>query len=793
MGGAMASRVRIQPRAEEFADRLRALPAQPGVYLMKDRGGEVVYVGKAASLRNRVRSYFQTPYGKEPRVRALVRRIADFEFIVTESVQEALLLENLLIKQRKPFFNARLKDDKTYPYIKIDLSEAFPQVYFTRRIQADGARYFGPFASAGSVRKTMDLLKKLFPYRSCTKTITGTDERACLEFHINRCVAPCTGEADADAYRDVIHQVLRFLEGDSESVERDLQAAMERAAGDMRFERAAVLRDQLRAIASVSERQKVVSNRNEDADVVALAYDKGEAWVELFRVRRGKLIGRDHFVMEGGEAEDESALIEQFVQQFYEASTDVPASLLTQHPIENAEAVAEWLSGKRGKRVAVSSPQRGDKRRLVQMAAANAMEALTQKRIKWLHESDKALRALAELQEELNLPDLPRRIECYDISNIQGTNSVGSMVVFENGRPKTAHYRRFQIKGVGGVDDYASMQEMLRRRFRRLGEARAGGSGGPDAPHPPLPIRGEDAANAAGEGTADASYDRHSRAGGNLAPLEACKAPHPPLPIRGEDAANAAGEGAEDASYDRHSRIGGNPAPFEARKAPHPPLPTRGEDAANAAGEGTEDASYDRHSRIGGNPAPFEARKAPIPPLPTRGEDAANAAGEGTGDDNENSERTTAPGDSFGFTPGLVIIDGGKGHLSAAQQVFLELGVTDVPLCSLAKREEEVFLPHAPEPARLERQSQGLYLLQRVRDEAHRFAVTYHRQRRSRAATRSRLDDAPGVGPKRRRELVRRFGSASGVQSASVEEIASLKGMSRESAERLKAFLGGGE
>ena len=690
----MASRVRIKPRAEEFADRLRALPAQPGVYLMKDRSGEVVYVGKAASLRNRVRSYFQTPYGKEPRVRALVRRIADFEFIVTESVQEALLLENLLIKQRKPFFNARLKDDKTYPYIKIDLSEAFPQVYFTRRIQADGARYFGPFASAGSVRKTMDLLKKLFPYRSCTKVITGTDERACLEFHINRCVAPCTGEADADAYRDVIHQVLRFLEGDSESVERDLQAAMERAAEDMRFERAAVLRDQLRAIASVSERQKVVSNRNEDADVVALAYDKGEAWIELFRVRRGKLIGRDHFVMEGGEAEDESALIEQFVQQFYEASTDVPASLLTQHPIENAEAVAEWLSGKRGKRVAVSCPMRGDKRRLVQMAAANAMEALTQKRIKWLHESDKALRALAELQEELNLPDLPRRIECYDISNIQGTNSVGSMVVFENGRPKTAHYRRFQIKGVGGVDDYASMQEMLRRRFRRLGEARAEGDGGVSST-----LSRRDAASS-------------------------------PLVGRGGD-----GDG-------------------------------------GAEGDGGASSTLSR-------------RDAASSPLVGRGGDGDGANAEGSGE--------RAPGDSFGFTPGLVIIDGGKGHLSAAQQVFLELGVTDVPLCSLAKREEEVFLPHAPEPARLERQSQGLYLLQRVRDEAHRFAVTYHRQRRSRAATRSRLDDAPGVGPKRRRELVRRFGSASGVQSASVEEIASLKGMSRESAERLKAFLGGGE
>ena len=709
----MAARARIKPRAEEFADRLRALPAQPGVYLMKGADGAVLYVGKAASLRNRVRSYFQAPAGKEWRVRAMVRRIADFEFIVTESVQEALLLENLLIKQRKPFFNARLKDDKTYPYIKIDLSEAFPQVYFTRRILADGARYFGPFASAGSVRKTMDLLKKLFPYRSCTKTITGTDERPCLEFYIHRCVAPCTGEADADGYREVIHQVLRFMEGDSEGVERELRASMERAAEDMQFERAAVLRDQLRAIASVSERQKVVSNRNEDADVIALAYDKGEAWVELFRARRGKLIGRDHFAMEGGEDEDEAAIIEQFVQQFYEAATDIPAALLTQHPIENADAVADWLSGKRGKRVTVSSPKRGPKRRLVEMAAANALEALTQRRIKWLHESDKTLQALAELQEELNLPELPRRIECYDISNIQGTNSVGSMVVFENGRPKRAHYRRFQIKGVSGVDDYASMQEMLRRRFRRLG-----------SPHPgPLP-----------EG--ERIGDPHP---GPLLEGERIGDPHPG-PLSGGEGIGGAGRQGE----------GGH----------HPgPLPE---------GEGILD------------PHPPQGARPPRPGAP-----AESGGGEG--------EERGDGGNSFGFAPGLVVIDGGKGHLSAAQQALLELGVTDVPLCSLAKREEEVFLPHAPEPVLLPRQSQGLYLLQRARDEAHRFAITYHRQRRSRAATRSRLDDAPGVGPKRRRELVRRFGSATGVQTASVEEIASVKGMSRASAESLKAFLGGGE
>ena len=654
----MTTPVRKEARAKAFADRLSALPVRPGVYLMKDAAGTVIYVGKAASLRNRVRSYFQTPYGKEPKVQAMVQRIADFEFIVTETVQEALLLENLLIKRRKPFYNARLKDDKTYPYIKIDLSEEFPQVYFTRRVLADGARYFGPFASAGSVRKTMDLLKKLFPYRSCTKPITGSDERPCLEYHIHRCVAPCIGAVDRTEYGQVIREVLQFLEGDSEAVEASIRRKMQEASERLEFERAAVLRDQIRAIESVTQNQKVVSNRREDSDVIALAYDKGEAWVELFKVRHGKLIDRDHFLMEGGEAEDEALLLEHFVQQFYEASTDVPGSVLLQHELENAAAIEEWLTGKRGRRVAVARPQRGPRRRLVEMAAGNALEALTQRRIKWLNESDKVLQALVELQEALTLPALPERIECYDISNTQGAYSVGSMVVFENGRPRNGHYRRFQIKSVDGVDDYSSMQEMLRRRFRRLGEAR-------------------------------------------------------------REAAAHAGSGAAGAL------------------------------------DGTEGAS-------------------PAPPI----------------DDGDGGERRE-PQESFGFVPGLVIIDGGKGHLGAAQEVFLQLGVTDIPLCSLAKREEEVFLPHMPEPVVLPRQSQGLYLLQRVRDEAHRFAITYHRQRRSKAATASRLDQAPGIGPKRRRELIKRFGSLAGIRAASALDIAQTPGMSTASAERLKAFLGG--
>ncbi len=646
-----------QERTAHFADRLKALPAAPGVYLMKDEAGAIIYVGKAASLRSRVRSYFQTPAGKEPKVQVMVTRIADFEFIVTESVQEALLLENTLIKQHRPRYNARLKDDKTYPYIKIDPSEEFPQVYFTRRVLPDGARYFGPFASAGSVRKTMDLLKKLFPYRSCTKPITGADERPCLEYHIHRCVGPCIGAVDRAGYAEVMGQVLRFLEGDTDGVQRELTRRMREASDAQAYERAGLLRDQLRAIASVTENQKVVSERAEDADVVAVAADKGEVWVELFKVRRGRLIGRDHFLMEGADAEEEPALLARFIQQFYETSSDVPATVLTQHPIEDPGAVGAWLSERRRGRAAVVCPQRGEKRRLVEMAAANAAEGLAQRRLRWLAESDKVRQALAELAEALDLPEPPARIECYDISNTQGSNSVGSMVVFEDGRPKNAHYRRFQIREVDGINDYASMQEMLRRRFRHLSQQQA-----VDEPAP---------------------------------------------------------------------------APRQRRR---------------------------RHARTG-----------------ALADDAAVTG-----------ERREAES-SFGLVPGLVIIDGGKGHLGAAQEVFLELGITElVPLCSLAKQEEEVFLPHMPEPVILPRTSQALYLVQRIRDEAHRFAITYHRLRRSKAATRSALDEVPGVGPKRKRALIRRFGSVAGVRAASAADIAQVEGFSEHLAALVLEKLGGG-
>ncbi len=682
-------------KRKRFDERLKALPTTPGVYLMKDAKGQIIYVGKAASLRNRVRSYFQTPHGKEPKIQVMVSHIADFEYIVAETESEALLLENLLIKQHKPVYNSRLKDDKSYPYIKIDPSEDFPQLYFTRRVQADGARYFGPFASASSVRRTMDLLKKLFPYRSCTKPITGTDERPCLEYHIHRCVGPCIGAVDAGEYREVIDEVVQFLEGDSDEVLNTLKTKMAAASEDTRFEQAAILRDQVRAIESVSENQKVVSDRTEDHDVIALAIDQGEVWTELFQVRRGKVIGRDHFLMEGAEAEEPSEVLERFVQQYYDAAPAVPQTLLVEHAMEYAELLEEWLGEKRGGRVRIQVPQRGERRRLVEMVAANAQQGLAQRRIKWLSESDKVLQALGELQEALSLPELPNRIECYDISNIQGTNSVGSMVVFEEGRPKTSQYRRFQIKGVDGIDDYASMQEMLRRRFKRLGDLMQ---------------------QAAQDGVTLPSVSSDALAG---------------------------------------------------RQA-------QGEPTSDAGSLGTSRVKYRRRRRAKtGVVAAAEAVASDLEP--------------GAGGESHSAPRQ----ESWGLVPSLVIIDGGKGHLGAVQEVFLELGITDIPLVSLAKQREEIFLPHMPEPVMLPRNSQGLYLVQRVRDEAHRFAITYHRQRRSKSATASALDDVPGVGPKKKRALLQRFGTVAGIRAASAADIAGVDGFSKASAAKLIETLGG--
>ena len=623
---------------QAMRSRLKSVPAESGVYIFKDASAQILYVGKAANLRNRVRSYFGSRFGLTPKIRRMVEHAADFEFFITFSESEALILENTLIKRHRPPYNTRLRDDKTYPYIKIDLKEEFPLVSFTRRVQEDGAHYFGPFASAYSVRRTLDLLKKLFPYRSCTKVITGVDARPCLEYFIHRCVAPCVGYASREEYRAVIDQVLLFLQGHTEAVVRQLKSQMQLVADNLEFERAARLRDQIRAIERVTEEQKVVTTRSEDVDVIALKQDKDEALVEAFFIRKGRLIGRDHFTMEGTRDESEGRVLSSFVKQFYDRASFIPSQVLLQHSLEDVESIRTWLQSKRGRPVALTVPVRGEKRRLVSMVAENAAQEMAQNRLRRLAGQDAMDTAMRELQDALNLPRLPRRIECYDISNIHGTDAVGSMVVCQEGKPRPAHYRRFRIRTVGDIDDYAMMREVLRRRFGKLAQ------------------QGQQA-----------------------------------LKLRALD---------------------------------------------------------------GDQPA--EGR-----------------------------------GETWGLIPDLVLIDGGKGHLTAAHGVFLELGIsTDaVPLASLAKEQEELFTPEVAEPIVLPRSSQGLFLVQRVRDEAHRFAITYHQKLRSQRAVKSGLDQVPGIGPKRRRLLLRRFGTVKAVREASLEELAAVAGMTRALAEKIKEHL----
>ena len=601
---------------------------------MRSKTGVVLYVGKASNLRNRLRSYFSNSRKPDPKVRRLVKLIEDFDFIITESEQEALILECNLIKEYQPRFNSRLKDDKTYPFIKIDTSEAFPRVYITRNISKDSnSKYFGPFASAGSVRRTLGLLKKLFPYRSCTKVITGEDSRACLDYHIGRCVGPCIGAADEKEYGEVIDQVSMFLEGDTRQIVQSIKERMKLEAENLHFEKAAALRDQVSAIEKVNEGQKVLTLKADNLDIIGCSQTASEAWAEIFFVRQGKLIGRDNYLMTVGEFDDLSSVQTAFIKQFYKVTPYVPPTILTQSMVgEEKESLENFLKSKRGSRVKIITPIRGERKKLVNMVVENANQGMQQLRVTRFVESGNNDTGMIELQEALSLPEKPSRIECYDISNIQGTNAVGSMVVFQDGKPKPSDYRRFKIKTVNQVDDYSMMREMLSRRFKRLKEVNS----------------------------------------------------------------------------------------------------------------------------IDTNPV---------------------------------SKATTRKDTKWTETPKLVLIDGGKGHLGAALQVFLELGINDVPLASLAKENEELFIPDFQEPIVLPRNSQGLYLVQRARDEAHRFAVTYHRKRRSKNTIRSSLDMVPGVGPKKRRQLLTKYGSVAKIRESSLEDIASTPGLTKKLAEAIKEYI----
>ena len=448
------------------AKQARLLPKKPGVYLFRDANSTVIYVGKASNLYNRVGSYFASK-PLTHKHRKIISYLSDIDFIIAGSEQEAIILENNLIKKHKPRYNVRLKDDKSYPYLKITLAEEWPRAHLTRQLADDGSRYFGPFASVTSLRQTMNLINKLFPYRTCKKAITGTDPRPCLKYHIKKCAGPCIGAINPREYKEIINQVVLFLEGKHDRVIRDLNKRMAEASNRLEFERAASFRDQIQAIEQIMEQQKVVSARKINEDVIAIAQNKNEACAQILFIRGGKMQGNEHFVLEGTRDEKPGKVITSFIEQFYSARADIPPLILLQTEPEDRALIESWLGSKLGRKVRLAVPHRGEKKQLIQMAYENASEMLEQSRNKWLADTGKTGAALEELRTQLELPRMPQRIECYDISNIRGTAAVGSMAVFEQGSPKPAQYRRFKIKAVSGIDDYAMMQEVLRRRFSR--------------------------------------------------------------------------------------------------------------------------------------------------------------------------------------------------------------------------------------------------------------------------------------------------------------------------------------
>lgn len=599
----------------KLEEKLARLPDHPGVYLMRDAEGKIIYVGKAASLKNRVRSYFHGQH--PPRVEAMVRQIADLEYILTDNEVEALILECNLIKEYRPRYNVNLKDDKSYPYLKITVQEEFPRLQVTRGIMRDGSRYFGPYTRAGALKETLKLLSTLFPIRTCRDTPLKPQSRPCLNAHIGRCLAPCTGQVGPAEYRQAVTRLILFLEGKQEDVVRALRQEMEEAAEKLEFERAARLRDRLKAIQEVLEQQKVVSPDLEDRDAIALAREQDEAVGMVFFVRQGKVIGREHFFLEGQAGLKTEEVMAALVKQYYSRGVEIPPEILLHDPIEDKETIEAWLFRLRGRKVSIKVPRRGEKVKLLAMVYENALNVLREYLLARERQETGAQLALEELKRYLGLPRLPERMEAFDISNLQGSEAVGSMVVFERGQPQPAAYRRFRIKNIKGPNDFASLQEVLERRFKRL---------------------------------------------------------------------------------------------------------------------------------IGGDP-------------------------------------------KFSVRPDFILIDGGRGQLSAVREVMRRLGVADIPTFGLAKGEEGLYCEGEATPLELPRDSAALHLLQRLRDEAHRFAITYHRQRREKGALGSVLDEIPGLGPKRKRALLRHFGSVENIRRASLEELSRVQGMNRAVALKIKEFL----
>ncbi len=608
-----------------LADRLATLPTNPGCYLYKDVTGTIIYVGKAVNLKNRVRSYFQKSANHSPKTRRLVQNIVDMEWIVTDTELEALVLECNLIKRHRPKYNIRLRDDKHYPYLQLTMSEPFPRLLVTRRVKnGDGNRYFGPYTSGHAVWQSMDLIYKIFPLVTCRKAWTNKEhERPCLYHHMGRCPeAPCAGLADKDRYAQGVKDVEMFLSGRQDKLIKDMEAKMEAASDNLEFERAAKLRDQLHSVRQIVERQKVISTTTGDQDVMAVVADEAGACVQMFFIRGGKLIGQEHFLLDGTDGEGGvTEATTEFLKQYYQDAAFVPSEIVLPTFVEESEIIEAWLRQKKGAKVTLTVPKQGEKKKLLEMAATNAELALQQIKASSAAEQGRIDGALQQLAKYLEMPDNSlRRIEAYDNSNVQGRHAVGGMIVFEEGKPKKSEYRRFKIEQSEGTpNDFAMMFEMLSRRFNQMSENNA----------------------------------------------------------------------------------------------------------------------------------------------------------------------------KFAQKPDLILIDGGKGQLSAAQDAMKQFGF-DFPMIGLAKQFESVFVPGRDEPIELPRNSPALFLLQRVRDEVHRFAITYHRAVRGRAANMSVLDEVPGIGPLRRRNLLKYFGSVERMKNAGVEDLAKAPGMSKPAAQAVYDHLRGG-
>ncbi|MDD4169984.1 MAG: excinuclease ABC subunit UvrC [Desulfotomaculaceae bacterium] len=614
----------------QLDEKIKLVPARPGVYLYRDAAGKIIYVGKAVSLKHRVRSYFRPSAHHQPRTKLMLGKVEDLDFIVTDSEVEALILEQNLIKEKRPRYNVLLKDDKSYPYLKVTLTETYPRVQITRRRIKDGARYFGPYTRVGAVNETLRLLKKIFPFRSCGKREPVPRSRPCLNHHIKRCLGPCCGLVDSEAYRAMINEVCLFLEGRQDDLIKQLSAKMAEAADRLEFERAAVLRDQLQAVQEVIEKQKIISGGFEDQDVMAMAMAFDEACIMVFFVRGGKLIGREHFMLKGTQDLNRSEVIAAFVKQYFTSVDFIPREVLLSEDIGEEKAVIEeWLTGAKKAKVCIKTPKRGRKKKLVELAAKNALLTLEQAQSSKTARRDEALEDLEKLSVALGLKRPPQRVECYDISNTQGSGSVASMAVLEGGKPSKDQYRRFKIRTVVGPDDYASLQEVIRRRFTRAREER------------------------------------------------------------------------------ELLRTGQMPS---------------------------KDARFHR-------------------------------------------------------LPDLLIVDGGKGQLSAVRQVMHELGVAGIPAFGLAKEDELLFAEGRPDPLVLPEDSRALHLLQRLRDEAHRFAITYHRGLRDKTGLKSLLDEVEGVGTVRRRSLLKTFGCLAAIEQASLEELAAAGGMNKNAARAVYEFF----